>query len=31
MNGGPDTDTCNGGSHINGDAAVNCETITNVP
>jgi hypothetical protein len=31
MNGGPDSDTCNGGAHINGDTATSCETVTNVP
>lgn len=35
LNGGvtppQNTDTCDGGAHINGDTATNCETVTNVP
>lgn len=29
--GGGNDDVCNGGDHINGDTATNCETVTNVP
>jgi len=31
VDGGTETDTCDGGTHVVGDTAVNCETVVNVP
>ncbi|MBI2486439.1 MAG: right-handed parallel beta-helix repeat-containing protein, partial [Deltaproteobacteria bacterium] len=31
LNGGTGTDKCDGGAHVGGDTATNCETVKNVP